>query len=72
MSYHDYEMSKVIALQDYPFYALIMAAMRQADSDNALALAHIFPRTWDELKARYNALGGLLPMDLEKEDLLNE
>ncbi len=60
MSYYDYKQSVYISLKDYPFYALIMAAMRQADTDNARALKHIFPNIWAELDARYHAPGGVL------------
>lgn len=63
MSHFDYEASKHAALQDYPFHALIMAAMRQADTDNLEILKAGFPGTWTELDARYNAPGGLLPGD---------
>jgi hypothetical protein len=58
MSRYEYELSKTYGTD---FYALIMAAMRQADSYNAAALREAFPDTWDELQARYNAAGGLLP-----------
>lgn len=61
MSYYDYQASKVIDAEDYPFYALVMAAMRKADSDNARALCHAFPSTWSELQDRYAAPGGFLP-----------
>jgi hypothetical protein len=57
----DYEISKHIMLQDYPFYALVMAAMRQADTHNVEALKQAFPETWGELVRRYNAPGGVLP-----------
>lgn len=60
MSLFDYEVSKVLAAADYPFYALVMAAMRQADSSNTAKLRAAFPDTWDELTARYNAPGGVL------------
>lgn len=40
MSYYDYEVSKLISAEDPPFYSLIMAAMRQADTDNLNKLAH--------------------------------
>lgn len=59
MSLHDYEISKALTVQDPPFYALIMAAMRLADSSNAAALRAAFPGTWAELQARYNAPGGM-------------
>ncbi len=61
MSRYEYEVSKVIAGHDHPFYALIMAAMRQADTGNLVALKRGFPRTYEELRARYNAPGGVAP-----------
>ena len=61
MSLYDYEKSKEVAAKDYPFYALVIAAMRQADTDNLEKLSRAFPSTYMELKARYNAPGGLLP-----------
>ena len=63
MSLYDYRESERIAKEDYPFDALIMAAMRRADSFNAEKLQHEFPMLWDELKKRYNAPGGLLVTD---------
>lgn len=59
MSRHEYEVSKEIAGADYPFYALVMAAMRQADTGNASKLQAAFPDVWDELQERYNTPGGL-------------
>ena len=58
MSHFDYDRS--IAMGDEPFYALIMAAMRRADTDNAALLKAAFPEVWDELYARYHAPGGRL------------
>lgn len=58
MSRHEYELSKTY---EPDFYALVMAAMRQADSFNAAKLHEAFPEVWDELQARYNAPGGVLP-----------
>ena len=63
MSLYDYEASKRIAAEDWPFYALVMAAMRQADTMNADLLAEAFPTVADELTLRYNAPGGVLPTD---------
>jgi hypothetical protein len=60
MSLHEYLASQEIAAEDYPFYALIMAAMRQADTDNTEKLRYIFPRVWEELESRYHAPGGRL------------
>lgn len=59
---HAYEVSRELS-SDVPFYALIMAAMRRADSMNAIALRAAFPEVWDELQARYNAPGGILPQE---------
>jgi len=66
MSYHEYLKGKELVLDDPPFYALIQAAMRLADSDNAEKLKMIFPGVWRELNARYNSPGGLLPEDGEE------
>lgn len=63
MSRHEYEMSKKIAAEDYPFYAVVMAAMRQADSSNLLALKREFPLVYTELQQRYASPGGALPGD---------
>lgn len=63
MSLYDYEKSKEIAQADYPFYALIMAALRQADSINLLKLKACFPFIFQEFKERYNAPGGVLAGD---------
>jgi hypothetical protein len=60
MSIHEYVISKEIATKDFPFYALIMAAMRQADDHNMFMLQTTFPHTGLELKERYNAPGGCL------------
>ncbi len=50
-------------VDDPPFYALIMAAMTKADTDNLLKLQHAFPDVWVELQARYNAVRGILASD---------
>ncbi len=60
MSFHEYQVSQRLEEADVPFYALIMAAMRRADSDNVEKLRAAFPVTWHELRGRYNAPGGLL------------
>lgn len=63
MSKLDYEASKRIARQDPSFYALLMAAMRKADDNNLSFLQDCWPGVWQELQARYNAPGGVLPSD---------
>lgn len=60
MSLHEYQESLRISRDDPPFYAIIMAAMRKADTDNAARLRAAFPDTWAELQERYNAPGGLI------------
>ena len=64
MSYYDYRMSQEISSKDHPFYALIMAAMRQADTDNSVKLKLTWPEVWDELQQRYWAVGGTLEGEL--------
>ena len=71
MSLYDYQKSKEIAAEDYPFYALIMAAMRQADSNNIDLLKFAFSETWHELEARYNSPGGFLPDDKNNNSFSN-
>ncbi len=63
MSLHEYLVSKELDRDDPPFYALIMAAARRADTDNFAALERAFPRCIAEVRARYNAPGGRLPED---------
>jgi hypothetical protein len=60
MSLYDYQVSREIAAQDYPFDALIMAAMRKADTLNMDKLTMVFPHVRAELDARYHAPGGKL------------
>lgn len=64
MSLYDYEASKKISAEDPPFYALIMAAMRGADTHNSMLLEQAFPATRRELVERYNAPGGLLANEI--------
>lgn len=64
MSLHSYHLSKKLSKSDPPFYALIMAAMRKADTENLRRLKEMWPAVWEELQARYNAPGmGVLPED---------
>ena len=64
MSHHEYEQSRLIGKGqceiDPPFYAIIMAAMRKADTRNLDELKESFPGCWKELQARYVAPGGYL------------
>lgn len=58
MSRHDYERSARLATGGDSFTALIMAAMRRADTQNADMLKASWPDEWAELQERYNAPGG--------------
>ena len=70
-SYYDYKQGQQIAAEDYSFYALIQAAMRQADSDNIRKLKSAFPEVWEDLKLRYDLPGGLVAGEklLKQEEL---
>ena len=61
MSHCDYMASQDIAAMNAPFYAIIMAAYRQADTHNAEDIRSVWPGVVAELQARYDAPGGLLP-----------
>jgi hypothetical protein len=67
MSRHHYECSREIELlkheRDWPYYSLIMAAMRLADTENLEKLREAFPQVWQDLEARYNSPGGFLAGD---------
>jgi len=52
-----------LSKDDPPFYALIMAAMRKADTDNTQKFMYMWPEVWGELSRRYHAPGGILPED---------
>jgi hypothetical protein len=69
VSFYDYQACRRIYAADEPFYALIMAAMRQADTANLMLLREAWPETWAELEARYDAPGGALPGDREYEEI---
>ena len=60
MSLYDYQKSLKIAGANYSFYAIVMAAIRQADSDNLELLKQAFPETFSELYTRYHSPGGRL------------
>ncbi len=65
MSLYDYRISANIVRSDPPFDAIIMAALRKADTFNARILRAAFPEVCEEFAARYNAPGGTLPDDPE-------
>lgn len=63
MSLYDYRAARQIVVIDPPFYALIMAAIGKADTQNAALLRMVFPEVYRECEDRYNAPGGMLPGD---------
>jgi hypothetical protein len=70
MSLHGYRVALELHAHDKPFYALIMAAMLKADTQNTAKLRHAFPDTWEELQERYNSPGGLTAAEGgERDDL---
>ena len=64
MSLHEYKVSQEISAKDPPFYALIMACFREADTHDLEKLQRAFPGKWREFQGRYNAPGGLLEGEL--------
>ena len=66
MGLHEYLVSQKIEREDYPFYSLVMALARKADTDNLEKLKVAFPKTVKELERRYYAGAGILPEDLTR------
>jgi len=60
MSIFGYVTSLKLGAEDPPFDALIMAAMRKADTDNLKKLRDAWPHIYHEMTARYHAPGGIL------------
>lgn len=60
MSLHEYQQALYLHRSGVQFYALLMAAMWGADTDNTEKLRAAWPDVWDEVYARYHAPGGLL------------
>ena len=67
MTLFEYKEGQEIAAKDPPFYALIQAAMRKADTENVEMLKGCWPETFEELLARYNAPGGILPEEGKRD-----
>ena len=63
MSLHDYPRSLALNSLDEPFYSLIMAAMRQADTDNLALLKVAWPSVHHELMLRREVPLGVLRDD---------
>jgi len=65
MSLYDYTRSIEVTarIASEPFYAVVMALMRLADTENQAKLRAAWPEVWGELQARCLASGGILPED---------
>ncbi len=61
MTLHEFQAAQRLHAEQHPFYALLMAAMRAADTHNAALLREHWPAVWAELSERYDAPGALLP-----------
>ncbi len=70
MSLHSYQVSLELMKEDPPFSALIMAAMRKADTTNIARLKMAFPEIWSELNERYWTPGGLIASECGVKDKL--
>lgn len=58
---YEYAVARRIRGERHPFYALIMAALEDADEENLRRLRLGFEDVWQELLARHAAPGGVLP-----------
>lgn len=70
MSLRDYDLAAKLDREgDYveDFYALIMAAMKNADTENMAKLRAAWPEVYSEVVARYNAPRGLLVGEVDDE-----
>jgi hypothetical protein len=60
MSLHEYRQTQNEVVRNTNFYALIMAAMRRADSYNEAKLRAAFPEVWEELQCSWRRASGRL------------
>ncbi len=67
VSRFDNKDSQRIAMTGHPFHAMVMAAMRQAGTENATSLGLAFPESWDEPGERHDSPGGLILDDCRTE-----
>lgn len=63
MSLYNYKISLEISASDPPFAALIMSAIRKADTVNLGKLRMLYPEIYGEFHARYFSDEGGLPED---------
>lgn len=65
MSLFDYRQSLQISATDPTFGALVMALLRKADDENVRRIDREWPDLAREMRARYNAPGGMLPHEAQ-------
>lgn len=63
MSLYNFKVAITLQHEDVPFYALIMAALMRADSENYTVLARAFPEIEVETFNRYRSPNGKLLSD---------
>lgn len=63
MSLYDYRVSLKIGRSDPPFYSLIMAALRKADTVNSNKINAMWPELYAEFAERYHAPAGVIESD---------
>lgn len=63
LSLYDYRWSLKISEEDPPFYGLLAAIIRKADTENLARLRAMWPKEVADLERRYHAPGGVLPED---------
>ncbi len=68
MSHYEYIESLRISANDPGFYALLMAAILKADSDNYRKLHNAWPELIEERQKRYDAPGGYLPGEEPRQE----
>jgi hypothetical protein len=58
---YDFEASLHIAARPEPFYALLGALIRKADTSNRAKIKAMWPEEYETFWRRYNAPAGVLP-----------
>ena len=58
-SWYDYRYSQKLSAEDPPFYGLLFALIRKADTINCARIQRMWPEEWAEFWRRYEASGGI-------------
>jgi len=67
-SWHSWLAVNEIEKRRFPFYALIVCAMKNADDENLAALKVAFPGLFEESQERYNNSMGMANAELEEQN----